>query len=195
MSHQSSHIRKQLNQAIDWFEVCACQNSGWRRFSFQPKSQLEVFNETTFTAKEFDAVLNHLAKGNVLKSQNTQDRFQLTKEDGTSFYVRFFNTEDNKEFISSYQSNSLKEVTRTVMMSLLVNGLPLVQIELKRSGIEIKEALTKSIATKALFLEQSRFVSIRAIVCDKQWRQYQIFNKRNRSNKPFFWADANNKTH
>ncbi len=59
------------------------------------KTQLEVFNKTTFTAKEFDGILNHLAKGNVFeKAKTLRDRFQLTKEDDTSFYVRFFNNED-----------------------------------------------------------------------------------------------------
>ena len=110
------------------------------------KSQLEVFNETTFTAKEFDAVLNHLAKGNVFeKAKTLRDRFQLDKEEGTSFYVRFFNTEDT--------SQNLYHVTNQISLegsyknrfdvTLLVNGLPLVQIELKRSGIEIKEAFNQ----------------------------------------------------
>ena len=46
------------------------------------QSQLEIFNETTFTAKEFDAIINHLAKGNVFeKAKTLRDRFQLTKED------------------------------------------------------------------------------------------------------------------
>ena len=54
------------------------------------QSQLEVFNKTTFTTKEFDAILNHLAKGNVFdKAKTLRDRFQLTKDDSTSFYVRF----------------------------------------------------------------------------------------------------------
>ena len=35
------------------------------------KSQLELFNETTFTTKEFDAILNHLAKGNVFEKAKT----------------------------------------------------------------------------------------------------------------------------
>src|SRR5258706_1194100 len=59
------------------------------------KVQLEVFNKTKFTAKEFDSILNHLAKGNVFeKAKTLRDRFHLVKEDGTSFYVRFFNNED-----------------------------------------------------------------------------------------------------
>ena len=58
------------------------------------KTQLEAFNNTTFSAKEFDAILNHLAKGNVFeKAKTLRDRFVLNKEVGTSFYVRFFNNE------------------------------------------------------------------------------------------------------
>jgi type I restriction enzyme R subunit len=44
--------------------------------------------------------------------------------------------------------------------------------------------------------EQSRLVSIRAIVCDQQWSQYKYFNNKLQSVKQtFFWADANNKKH
>ena len=31
------------------------------------KTQLEAFNKTTYTDKEFDGILNHLAKGNVFE--------------------------------------------------------------------------------------------------------------------------------
>jgi hypothetical protein len=45
-------------------------------------------------------------------------------------------------------------------------------------------------------LEQSRSVSIRAIVCDQQWRntKYLANNKLQSVKQTFFWADANNKT-
>jgi type I restriction enzyme R subunit len=38
------------------------------------KTQLEAFNKTKFTAKEFDAILNHLAKGNVFEKAKTLKR-------------------------------------------------------------------------------------------------------------------------
>ena len=89
-------------------------------------------------ASEKDKVL---AKGNVFeKAKTLRDRFQLTKEDGTSFYVRFFNQEDT--------SKNLFQVTNQVAqagsylnrydLTLLVNGLPLVQIELKRLVTSLK---------------------------------------------------------
>ncbi len=110
------------------------------------KSQLEAFNKTKFSSREFDAILNHLAKGNVFeKAKTLRDRYNLTKEDGTNFYVLFF---DNENW-----SNNLYQVTNQVQqqgsflnrydVTLLVNGLPLVQIELKRKGIEIKEAFNQ----------------------------------------------------
>jgi type I restriction enzyme R subunit len=110
------------------------------------QQQLEAFNNTTFTAKEFGVILNHLAKGGVFeKAKSLRDRFNLAKEDGTNFYVRFFNNED--------WTKNLYQVTNQVQqqgaflnrydVTLLVNGLPLVQIELKRRGIEIKEAFNQ----------------------------------------------------
>jgi type I restriction enzyme R subunit len=59
------------------------------------KSQLETFNQTKFTAKEFDAIVNHLAKGNVFeKSKTLRDRYNLKREDNTSCYVRFFDNDN-----------------------------------------------------------------------------------------------------
>ena len=43
------------------------------------KSQLEVFNNVSYTDKEFDGILNHLAKGNVFdKAKTLRDRFSFT---------------------------------------------------------------------------------------------------------------------
>src|SRR5690606_13640968 len=110
------------------------------------KSQLAFFNNTQFTEKEFDAILNHLGKGNVFeKAKTLRDRYCLQKEDGESFYVQFFNTEH-------WQQNRFQVVSQVEQkgsylnrydVTLLVNGLPLVQIELKRRGTEIKEAFNQ----------------------------------------------------
>ena len=115
-------------------------------FLFNLKTQIESFNKTTFTAKEFEGILNHLAKGNVFeKAKTLRDRFQLKRENGESFYVRFFNNEDWSQ--NKYQVTNQVQLQGSFLnrydVTLLVNGLPLVQIELKRSGIEIKEAFNQ----------------------------------------------------
>lgn len=163
------------------------------------QSQLALFNDTTFTAKEFDAILNHLAKGNVFeKAKTLRDRFQLTKEDGTSFYVRFFNTEDN--------SKNLYQVTNQISLegsyknrydvTLLVNGLPLVQIELKRSGIEIKEAFNQinRYQNHSFWSNHGLFQYVQLFVISNGVNtKYLANNKLQSVKQTFFWADANNK--
>ena len=147
MSHQSEAILENnlIKQLIGLgYEISGIYDGD--KLVSNLKKQLEAFNKTTFTSKEFDAILNHLAKGNVFeKAKTLRDRFQLTKEDDTSFYVRFFNNEDwskNKYQITNQVQQQGSFLNR-YDVTLLVNGLPLVQIELKRSGIEIKEAFNQ----------------------------------------------------
>lgn len=163
------------------------------------KTQLEVFNQTTFTSKEFDAVLNHLAKGNVFeKAKTLRDYYNLTKEDGTSFYVRFFNSEDN--------SKNLYQVTNQISqegsyknrydVTLLVNGLPLVQIELKKAGIEIKEAFNQinRYQNHSFWSNHGLFQYVQLFVISNGANtKYLANNKLQSVKQTFFWADANNK--
>ena len=138
MSHQSealleSNLIKQL-LALGYAFV-PIHDGGALASNLQ--AQLEAFNKTTFTAKEFEAILNHLAKGNVFeKAKTLRDRFVLSKEDGTTFYVRFFNNEDWSQ--NRYQVTNQVQVQGSFLnrydVTLLVNGLPLVLLELKRPG-------------------------------------------------------------
>lgn len=163
------------------------------------KRQLELFNETTFTSKEFEAILNHLAKGNVFeKAKTLRDRYQLTKEDGTSFYVRFFNTEDTSQNL--YQVSNQISLEGSYLnrydVTLLVNGLPLVQIELKRSGIEIKEAFNQinRYQMHSFWSNHGLFQYVQLFVISNGVNtKYLANNKLQSVKQTFFWADANNK--
>ena len=163
------------------------------------KTQLEAFNETTFTAKEFDTILNHLAKGTVFdKAKTLRDRFVLNKEDNTSFYVRFFNNEDWSK--NKYQVTNQVQVQGSFMnrydVTILVNGLPLVQIELKRSGIEIKEAFNQinRYQRHSFWSNHGLFQYVQLFVISNGVNTKYLANNRLQSVKQtFFWADANNK--
>jgi len=165
------------------------------------KSQLEAFNKTTFSEKEFDNILNHLAKGNVFeKGKSLRGRYQLTRDNEESFYVRFFNSEDWTENLFQVTNQIAQEGTykNRYDVTLLVNGLPLVQIELKRRGLELKEA----------------FKQINRYKRHSYWNNYGLFNfvqlfvisngvdTKYFSNNPlqaltfkqtFFWADRQNR--
>ena len=200
MSHQSeAQLENNLIKQLRDLGYASVQILDGNILVSNLKTQLEVFNQTTFTSKEFDAILNHLAKGNVFeKAKTLRDYYNLTKEDGTSFYVRFFNTEDN--------SKNLYQVTNQISqegsyknrydVTLLVNGLPLVQIELKRSGIEIKEAFNQinRYQNHSFWSNHGLFQYVQLfIISNGVNTKYLANNKLQSVKQTFFWADANNK--
>ncbi len=102
------------------------------------KTQLETFNQLTFSNKEFETVLNHLAKGNVFeKSKTLRGRFQFTRDNGNACYIQFFNSENwtKNRFQVTHQITQEGTYKNRYDVTLPINGLPLVQIELKRRGI------------------------------------------------------------
>ncbi|WP_299249345.1 type I restriction endonuclease subunit R [uncultured Cytophaga sp.] len=200
MAHQSeAALENTLIQQLQGLGYVAITLTDGEALVHNLKSQLELFNQTTFSTKEFEAVLNHLAKGTVFeKAKSLRDRFQLTKEDGTSFYVRFFDSEHtaaNKYQVSNQISLEGSYKNR-FDVTLLVNGLPLVQIELKRSGIEIKEAFNQINryqnhsfwSTHGLFQYVQLFV-----ISNGANTKYLANNKLQSVKQTFFWADAQNK--
>ena len=111
------------------------------------KTQLEKHNHTTFSNKEFASVLNHLSKGTVFeRAQTLRDKFHLVRDDGSSFYVEFFNQKQwcQNQFQVTNQTTMEGNYTNRYDVTILINGLPLVQIELKRRGLELKEAFNQT---------------------------------------------------
>src|SRR3990167_9420624 len=100
--------------------------------------QLEKFNQVQFTDSEFAKILNHLNKGDRFqKAKALRDRFALTRDDETTFYIRFFNLDQwcKNEYQVTHQVTQAGHYENRYDVTLLINGFPLVQIELKRRGI------------------------------------------------------------
>jgi type I restriction enzyme R subunit len=163
------------------------------------KAQLEAFNKNTFTAREFESTLIHLEKGNVFeKAKALRDRYHLTREDGTSFYVRFFDTEDWS--CNRYQVASQLEQEGSFLnrydVTILVNGLPLVQIELKRKGIEIKEAFNQinRYQKHSFWSNRGLFQYVQLFIISNGVNTKYLANNRLQSVlQTFYWADPLNK--
>jgi len=163
------------------------------------KAQLEAFNKTTFSQKEFDNILNHLAKGNVFeKAKTLRDRFHITKDNGDSFYVRFFNSQNWNENLFQVTNQITQEGTykNRYDVTLLVNGLPLVQIELKRRGLEIKEAFNQinRYQRHSFWSNHGLFQYVQLFVISNGVNtKYLANNKLQSVKQTFFWADVHNK--
>lgn len=163
------------------------------------KLQLEAFNKTAFSTKEFDTILNHLTKGNVFeKAKTLRDRFNITRDNGDSFYIRFFNSEDYASNLFQVTNQITQEGTykNRYDVTLLVNGLPLVQIELKRRGLEIKEAFNQinRYQRHTFWSNHGLFQYVQLFVISNGVNtKYLANNKLQSVKQTFFWADVNNK--
>ena len=114
--------------------------------------QLEIVNDYKFTDSEWDRFLNDSIANNndgiVEKTRKIQeDNIQVLKrDDGTSKNITLIDKKcihnNRLQVINQYVENSGNYDNR-YDVTVLVNGLPLVHIELKRRGVALKEAFNQ----------------------------------------------------
>ncbi len=116
------------------------------------RQQLELLNHFHFTDKEWDSFFkNKIANTNegiVEKSRKIQEDYvqNLTREDGTTFNISLIDKKNihnnHLQVINQYEESNGKHDAR-YDVTVLVNGLPLIHVELKRRGVAIKEAFNQ----------------------------------------------------
>ena len=162
------------------------------------KSQLEKHNKVSLSAPEFEKILNHLDKGNVFdRAKTLRDKFQLTRDDGTSLYLEFLNMDEwcQNEYQVTHQITVEGSYKNRYDVTLLVNGLPLVQIELKRRGLELKEAFNQinRYQRHSFWSSRGLFNYIQIFVISNGVNTKYYANNRKQSFKQtFFWAKKDN---
>jgi type I restriction enzyme, R subunit len=165
------------------------------------KKQLEKHNKTLLSDLEFRQVLNKLAKGNIFdKAKILRDRIDYIKDDGEVGYIELINQIQwcKNQYQVTHQVTMTDKYTNRYDVTLLVNGLPLVQIELKRRGLEMKEAFNQTnryhrhsfSAGYGLFGYIQMFVISNGV--NTKYYANNPVNKRD-FKQTFFWADKDNK--
>ena len=169
-----------------------------------------VKGEAVLSDKEFSRVMQHLDGHTVYESAKIlRDQYVLELDSGRTVYL---------DFLTDDEARNIYQVTHQVTMdpkhkndvlyknrydvTILINGLPLVQIELKRPGVEINEAVNqinryRRFSFKGLF----RFIQI-FIVSNSVQTKYcancnEIGPDGNVQNilksLVFYWTDVDNK--
>lgn len=165
------------------------------------KSQLEKHNKIDLSEKEFSQVLNQLNKGSIFgKAKILRERVVYTKDNGekTTLLLLDKTQWSNNEFQVTQQVKMEGRYKNRYDVTILINGLPLVQIELKRRGIELKEAFNQtnryereSYGSGAALFNYIQIFVISNGVNTKYYCNNQV---RARSFKQtFYWADVDNK--
>ena len=143
------------------------------------KSQIEEFNKIQLTEEEFTRILLHLESGTIFdKAKKLRDKYALKREEEV-IYIQFFNSKDwcKNLFQVTNQVTMKKVYENRYDVTILINGLPLVQAELKKRGAELKVAFNQ--------IERYRHHSYRGL-----FQYIQIFFISNGVNTKYF---ANNK--
>ena len=147
-------MNTQSEQQLEDALITQLQTLGWDRVTIRNeddlvanlRAQLELHNKTHFSGAEFRQILNKLSQGNIFqRAKVLRGKLDFTRDDGTTGYIELIN--------QIHWCKNQYQVTNQITMegsyknrydvTLLVNGLPLVQIELKRRGLEMKEAFNQ----------------------------------------------------
>ncbi len=182
------------------------------------REQLAVFNaaklveakgEASFSDAEFGRVMIHVDNHSVYESAKIlRDKYVLTLDNGRTVYLDFFSSDTDRNIYQvTHQVTMDKDHKDDVSyknrydVTILINGLPLVQIELKRPGVEINEAINqinryRKFSFKGLFRYLQLFVVSNSVqtkyFCNENEMDGGVYNPILKS-LVFFWTDENNK--
>ncbi|MCP5157791.1 MAG: type I restriction endonuclease subunit R, partial [Gammaproteobacteria bacterium] len=167
------------------------------------RQQLQIHNAAALNGRplsngEFAKILNHLNKGTVFdRAKTLRDRFQLTRDDGSAVYIQFLDTEHwcQNQYQVTNQITVEGSYKNRYDVTLLINGLPLVQIELKRRGMEMKEAFNQinRYQRHSFWANSGLFQYVQIFVISNGVNTKYLANNRFQSFKQtFYWADADN---
>ena len=163
------------------------------------KKQFSLFNasklEKPLSDKEWERVFNYLLGKSVFQSAKIlRDKFILERDDGKKVYVALLDEDHTKNlFQVTHQTTVVGKYVNRYDVTLLVNGLPLMQIELKRRGIDIKEAVNQVMRYKkhsynGLYHYIQTFVVSNGV----DTKYFANSDKELLYSLAFFWTDENN---
>ena len=165
------------------------------------KTQLEKHNNFIFSQKEFNQILNELSKGSVFeKAKTLRGKLLVRLDNGDTKHIELINTEHwcQNQYQVTHQISQEGTYKNRYDVTILINGLPLVQIELKRRGLEMKEAFKQISryqkhsfgANAALF----QYVQIFVISNGVNTKYFSNFGSNAQDfMQTFYWTDIENK--
>ena len=163
------------------------------------KVQLEKHNNIAFSDKEFEKVLNILSKGSVFeKAKTLREKQHIVRDNGDDLYFEFINTEQwcQNQYQVTHQVSMEGKYKNRYDVTLLINGLPLVQIELKRRGLELKEVFNQINRYQRHSFSSSyglfQYIQI-FVISNGVNTKYYANNRFQSFKQTFFWTDKENK--
>ncbi|MDW4206530.1 type I restriction endonuclease subunit R [Staphylococcus saprophyticus] len=185
------------------------QDLGYERVSLRNETQLienfrRILNErnadklegTPISDSEFKRIMIDISDKSVFESaQILRDKYVLERDDETKAYLSLMNIK--KWCQNTFQVTNQVSVNDTHKsrydVTVLINGLPLVQIELKRSGVAITEAFNQiERYRRQNYTGLFRFIQMFVVSNKMETRYYANSDQKIMKSHMFYWSDEKN---
>ncbi len=169
---------------------------------------IEKKGTAELTQKEFERLLIYVDNKTVYESAKIlRDKYILQLDNGETVYLDFFTPDSTRNIYQvahqitvdpKYKSDAAYKNRYDV--TVLINGLPLIQIELKRPGVEINEAINqinryRKFSFRGLFRYLQLFVVSNSVQTKYFCNENEMQNGQDRhilKSLVFFWTDDKN---
>lgn len=201
MSYQSeAQLEQQLIEQLQNQNYNAVSLPDYDALLDNFKEQFEAFNSAKLggkplSLKEWERVLNYINGKSIFESAKLlRDKFVLERDDGTKPYLQLLDEDYTKNrYQVTHQTTVVGKYTNRYDVTLLINGLPLVQIELKRRGIDIKEAVNQIMRyRKHSYQGLYHFIQLFVVSNGVDTKYFANSDKDILYSHTFFWTDDNN---
>lgn len=186
-----------------------CKNFREQFCKVNKNELVAVKGKAELSDREFGRIMVRLENHTIYESAKIlREKWVLELDNGKTVYVQFFtNDETRNTYQVTHQITMDKDHKDDVLyknrydVTILINGLPVVQTELKRPGIEINEAINqinryRRFSFKGLF----RYIQLFIISNSTMTKYCANINENNQFGQKqdilksltFFWTDENN---
>lgn len=201
MAYQSeAQLEEQLIEQLHSQEYAIVSIPDYDALLLNFKAQFEKFNsvnlnDSHLSEKEWERVLNHLNGKSIFESAKIlRDKFVLERDNGTKVYLSLIDEDYTKNIYQvSHQTTVVGKYTNRYDVTMLINGLPLIQIELKRRGVDIKEAVNQIMRyRKHSYQGLYHFIQLFIVSNGVDTKYFANSDKDILFSHTFFWTDDNN---
>ncbi len=201
MAYQSeAELEMQFIEQLNKQGYTSVQIPDYGRLIENFKIQFEKFNKaklsSPLTGKEWERIFNHMFGKSVFQSAKIlRDKFILEREDGTKVYLSLFDSDYMKNiFQVTHQTTMAGRYINRYDVLILVNGLPLIHVELKRRGIDIREAVNQIMGRykKHSFTGLYHYTQLFVVSNGVDTKYFANSDRGWMHSLAFFWTDFNN---
>ena len=157
------------------------------------------FNEeklqTPLSDKEWDRLLNYMLGRSVFESAKVlRDKYVLERDDGSKVYVGFIDENPVKNIWQvTNQTTVVGKYTNRYDVTILCNGLPLIQIELKRRGMDLRQAVNQVMRYKKhSYIGLYRYIQCFVVSNGVDTKYFANTDRDILYSLTFFWTDEEN---